>query len=213
MKSTKYPPPLEAPASILLFAMMMGGLGDSIRKSLTIKAAAERLTPEQRQEAIQLSTSTPLSMLEAIGKVKSGQSYEDWIAEHNVLNAARGLYTKPRDLDSLQEEHRVWLGKLGSQPVDLQMRLRRFVEEAAELTQAAGLDFPTFIKVAADSYSRPEGEVHQELGGTMVTLLCLANVLGLSAWDEGVREFDRINTPEMIAKIAAKQKVKAERGI
>ena len=116
-------------------------------------------------------------------------------------------------LDELQTAHVEWLGKLGSQPVDLQMRLRRFAEEAAELCQAGGLDFMTFLKVALDSYSRPIGETGQEIGGTMVTLLCLAGVTGHSVDEEVRREFARINTPEMITKIALKQKDKAARGI
>lgn len=116
-------------------------------------------------------------------------------------------------LDDLQKAHTEWLAKLGSQPVCLQMRLRRFAEEAAELCQAAGLDEETFIKVARDSYSRPIGETGQEIGGTMVTLLCLAGVTEHSVDAEARREFERINTPEMIEKIAAKQAVKAARGI
>lgn len=116
-------------------------------------------------------------------------------------------------LDTLQDHHIIWLSKLGSQPVDVQMRLRRFAEEAAELCQAAGLDEETFMVVARDAYSRPVGETGQEIGGTMVTLLCLAGVVGLSVDAEARREFNRINTPEMIEKISAKQREKAARGI
>lgn len=116
-------------------------------------------------------------------------------------------------LDALQEECRQWLAQIGNRPVDLQMRLRRFYEEATELVQAGGLDEETAQKVKDDAYSRPVGETHQEIGGTMITLLCLAGVTGHSVMAEADREFRRIDTPEMIKKIAAKQKEKEARGI
>ena len=122
----------------------------------------------------------------------------------------------PSQLDTLQKEHWRWMEEvhaiLGTEP-DVQMRLRRFAEEAAELCQAGGLDFLTFIKVVTDAYSRPVGEFPQEIGGTMVTLLCLAAAKGQSVDECARREFTRIDTPEMKQKIADKQAIKAERGI
>ena len=117
------------------------------------------------------------------------------------------------ELDGLQENVRGWVEKLGSRPVDLQMRLRRFAEESAELCQAGDLDFMTYLKVVTDAYSRPKGEVGQEFGGALMTMLALANVTGHSLWDQVMTEFNRVNTPEMIEKIRAKQKTKEASGL
>lgn len=122
---------------------------------------------------------------------------------------------EPRELDVLQAANDAWMRKvnavLGTQP-DVQMRLRRFAEEAAELCQAGGLDEATFLHVCRDAYSRPVGHYPQEVGGVMVTLLCLNALLGVSTDEEARRELARIDTPEMIQKIADKQAVKAQRG-
>jgi hypothetical protein len=119
-------------------------------------------------------------------------------------------------LDQLQAANGAWLDKvnavLGVDP-DVQMRLRRFAEEAAELCQAGGLSLIDFLKPTIDAYSRPVGEYPQEVGGVMVTLLCLNAMKGVSTDEEARRELARIDTPEMIQRIADKQAVKAARGI
>lgn len=119
------------------------------------------------------------------------------------------------ELDQLQAGNDAWMRKvnavLGTEP-DVQMRLRRCAEEFAELCQAGGLDEETFMHVARDAYSRPVGHYPQEVGGVMVTLLCLNALLGVSTDAEARRELARIDTPEMIQKIADKQAVKAARG-
>ncbi|MCA8120485.1 hypothetical protein LGN07_17320 [Burkholderia cepacia] len=58
------------------------------------------------------------------------------------------------------------------------------------------------------TWSRPVGEPTQEVGGVMVTLaaLCLANGLDMHA--AGETELARINVPETVAKIRAKQAAK-----
>lgn len=126
-----------------------------------------------------------------------------------------GDFGVPSQLDALQAAHGRWMERvnavLGVEP-DVQMRLRRFAEEAAELCQAGGLDEETFLHVCRDAYSRPTGHYPQEVGGVMVTLLCLNDLLGISTDEEARRELARIDTPEMIQKIADKQAVKAARG-
>lgn len=133
-----------------------------------------------------------------------------------AVNGVPVDFYSPQQLDDLQRRNGQWLDKVndacGTQP-DLQMRLRRFMEEATELCQAGGLSREDALVVFEDAYSRPVGEVHQEFGGTMVTLLCLANVTGHSVDVEARRELLRIDTPEMVQKIADKQAVKAARGM
>lgn len=94
-------------------------------------------------------------------------------------------------------------------------RIDRFVEESIELAQAmyAKLGYkPEEIKYritkqTEHTLSRPVGEVEQEIGGVMITLLCLCNAIRVSLIDLTIRELNRCwnNIP----KIREKQKSKA----
>lgn len=89
-----------------------------------------------------------------------------------------------------------------------EMRNHRFLEEALELVQSCGCSASEAHQLVDYVYGRPVGEPGQEVGGVMITLaaLCLANGLDMHA--EGERELKRISTPEMTAKIRAKQAAK-----
>lgn len=71
----------------------------------------------------------------------------------------------------------------------------RLLEEAAEAAQAAGVDAALAHHVVAHVFSRPVGEIAQELGGVGVTLLAFANACGLSA-----DECERIEAERVLAK-------------
>ncbi|KGC67575.1 hypothetical protein DP57_2337 [Burkholderia pseudomallei] len=87
-------------------------------------------------------------------------------------------------------------------------RNHRFFEEAGELVQACGMTREEAHALVDYTWSRPVGEPTQEVGGVMVTMaaLCLAN--GLDMHMAGETELTRINAPETIAKIRAKQAAK-----
>jgi NTP pyrophosphatase (non-canonical NTP hydrolase) len=87
-------------------------------------------------------------------------------------------------------------------------RIDRFTEEAMELAQALGYGRERAHALIDYVFDRPAGEPTQELGGVMVTLaaLCPAHDLDMQAAAE--RELSRITTPEVIAKIRAKQATK-----
>ncbi|MGF7131972.1 hypothetical protein P3T40_003455 [Paraburkholderia sp. EB58] len=91
---------------------------------------------------------------------------------------------------------------------DREERNHRFFEEAAELVQACGMTASEAHQLVDYTWGRPMGEPFQEVGGVMVTLaaLCLANGLDMHA--AGETELARINVPETIAKIRAKQAAK-----
>jgi hypothetical protein len=74
----------------------------------------------------------------------------------------------------------------------LPQRALRFLEEAIEAYQAAGADAAMAHKLVDFVFSRPPGEIGQELGGCGVTLLALANAAGLSADSEEAREVARV---------------------
>lgn len=55
-----------------------------------------------------------------------------------------------------------------------EVRALRAAEEMIELNQCLGVD-PAKLHLLIDTvYSRPQGKVHQEFGGVMVTILVLA---------------------------------------
>lgn len=68
----------------------------------------------------------------------------------------------------------------------------RLLEEAAEAFQACGGTVEMAHKLIDHVFSRPVGELAQELGGTGVTLLALAQAAGLDAEAEEVREVERV---------------------
>lgn len=84
-------------------------------------------------------------------------------------------------------------------------RAYRFFEEAGELFQAMNMTKEDAYKVVDYVYGRPVGELSQEIGGVMITLLCLASQQNLSVYQCLLTEFGRINKPETQAKIRQKQ--------
>jgi hypothetical protein len=74
---------------------------------------------------------------------------------------------------------------------DRVIRAARFLEEAVELAQACGLAKDHALRALEHVYSRPAGEVEQEIGGVSVTLLALCGAFGLSADDCETKEIAR----------------------
>lgn len=87
-------------------------------------------------------------------------------------------------------------------------RCDRFIEEALELVQAAGYSAERAHALVDYTFSRPKGEINQEVGGVMVTLAALCIAHGLDMHQGGETELARISQPEVIAKIRAKQAAK-----
>jgi len=87
-------------------------------------------------------------------------------------------------------------------------RNHRFLEEALELVQANNCSRLEAHQLVDYVFDRPVGEIHQEIGGVMVTRAALASALGISMQDDGYTELNRILQPEIMEKIKAKQKNK-----
>lgn len=68
----------------------------------------------------------------------------------------------------------------------------RLLEEAIEAYQACGGAEAMAHKLVSYVFSRPRGEIGQELGGVAVTVLALAAAAGLSADEEECREVSRV---------------------
>ena len=89
-------------------------------------------------------------------------------------------------------------------------RVFRFFEEASELAQAVGMTYSQAIDLVTYVWQRPVGEVEQETGGVMVTLAGLCHAMRISLDQCAEVELARVSTPEVMAKIKAKQAAKPE---
>lgn len=112
--------------------------------------------------------------------------------------------------DTFQHGVSEWMDKcfLPSLYSDMTERGDRLLEEVLELLQAHGYDkarVPTLVDYV---FSRPVGDPAQEVGGVMVTLAGYCWVAGLDMHAAGNTELARINQPEVMAKIRAKQEAK-----
>jgi hypothetical protein len=102
----------------------------------------------------------------------------------------------------------LWMEKCFGKAMDetkKRIRAFRFFEEAAELVQASGMTREEAHQQVDYTFDRPVGKPEQELGGVMVTLAAWAGTHDLSMEGEGGKELARIDTPEMIDRIRAKQ--------
>jgi hypothetical protein len=93
-------------------------------------------------------------------------------------------------------------------PMDKAERNHRFIEEALELVQAAGCSASEAHQVVDYVYSRPTGEVFQEVGGVMTSLAAFCELHGMDMHDAGEVELRRMwsNAAEIRVKQAAKPK-------
>lgn len=92
-------------------------------------------------------------------------------------------------------------------------RSSRLFEEATELAQACGLRQEIAQEIFNEVYARPPGEVHQEFGGCIVTLLALADNQKEDLFQCLKDESDRIHKPEMIKKCRRRAAEKKAKGL
>lgn len=103
-----------------------------------------------------------------------------------------------------------WMGQcfLPSLYSDMTERGDRLLEEVLELLQAHDYDSARVATLVDYVFGRPVGEPAQEVGGVMVTLAGYCWVAGLDMHAAGDAELARINQPDVMAKIRAKQEAK-----
>ncbi|HDS1602011.1 hypothetical protein I5V52_01265 [Stenotrophomonas maltophilia] len=103
-----------------------------------------------------------------------------------------------------------WMGQcfLPSLYSNMTERGDRLLEEVLELLQAHNYDKTRVATLVDYVFGRPVGEPAQEVGGVMVTLAGYCWVAGLDMHAAGDAELARINQPEVMAKIRAKQEAK-----
>lgn len=84
-------------------------------------------------------------------------------------------------------------------------RTLRAIEEVVELAQAAGVTKEVVHRVVDYVFSRPAGDVEQEIAGSLVTIYGAATALGVDAQAELEKELARINTPEVKERCRRRQ--------
>jgi hypothetical protein len=84
----------------------------------------------------------------------------------------------------------------------------RLLEEVLELPQAHGYDREGVATLVDYVYERPVGEPAREVGGVVVTLTGYCWVARQDMHAAGEAELSRINQPDVMAKIRAKQEAK-----
>jgi hypothetical protein len=92
---------------------------------------------------------------------------------------------------------------------DVEERALRFGEEVIELTQTDGITKEQWLALIDQVYAKPAGETFQELGGVCVTFEAYNAVTQRDPRSAYLTEWERVNTPEMKAKIKAKHDTKA----
>lgn len=87
----------------------------------------------------------------------------------------------------------------------------RFLEEALELVQAKGCTATEAHALVDYVYGRDVGHPPQEVGGVMVTLAALCQAACIDLNEEAWRELERIDQPDVMERIRAKQAAKSIR--
>lgn len=134
------------------------------------------------------------------------QTQDHWLA----MEAALALVPIPLPRSHFQARVNGWMHACFGPAVaaDLKERPHRFLEEGLELVQSAGTTKAEALQLVDYVFGRRAGEPRQEVGGTMVTLAALCTAIGVNMASAAETELSRVSTPEMIAKLQAKNAAK-----
>lgn len=140
--------------------------------------------------------------------VESGEAF--WGGASTPEDQRRVLVTPVEYRPSFQDRAAPWMQDcFGSEvAADRLERGDRHLEEVLELLQSGGYPPERVAALTTYVYARPAGEPAQEVGGVMLTLAAYCNAHGLDMHAAGDAELARVSTPEMIARIRAKQAAK-----
>lgn len=92
------------------------------------------------------------------------------------------------------------VGVFGPVATDRRERAVRLVEEAVEVAQAEGVPLEILERVARRCYSRPVGNVVDELGAVVLTLEALASNIGVDLEEAGDRELARVTALDPLSR-------------
>lgn len=130
--------------------------------------------------------------------------YESFSGSNNLEN-----------MSAYQDTIEIWSQEVFGDDIacDMLERIMRFLEEAIELAQAEGMTQAEVNRVTDYVFNRNIGDCNQEVGGVMVTLAAYCSKKGISMSEEAIKEYHRINTPEMKERIFGKQAFKRSQGL
>jgi hypothetical protein len=90
-----------------------------------------------------------------------------------------------------------------------QERALRCFEELAEACQALDVPCELLVEQLHNTYARPKEEhVDREIGGTLYTLLALAESLDMSAYRLMIETYDKCSSPEIQQRMRMRQSEK-----
>lgn len=132
----------------------------------------------------------------------------------NALEAAREIVAAGEDTrDKRQKQVAEWCAAAfgTDHAASIPQRGIRLAEEAIEAAQSAGCDAAMIHKLVDHVFSKEPGHLAQEIGGSGITLLALAQAAGLSADAEEARELARV-LAKPLEHFAARNKAKDDAG-
>lgn len=163
-----------------------------------------------RKAATVLAARQPVTMDDALaaGDGTLHGAIDHW--QERALRAEAELAARQPVGRSFQAGVAEWMGQcfLPSLYSNMTERGDRLLEEVLELLQAHDYDSARVATLVDYVFGRPVGEPAQEVGGVMVTLAGYCWVAGLDMHAAGDAELARINQPDAMAKIRAKQEAK-----
>jgi hypothetical protein len=112
--------------------------------------------------------------------------------------------------NDFQQRVMLWLNEAFPRSViySRKQRAQRFLEESLELAQAMDLTEGEALDLVAYVYDRKVGQIHQEIGGVVITLCALGSVAGYGLSSCAHLEIERCEAN--IEKIRAKQLTKPD---
>lgn len=117
------------------------------------------------------------------------------------------------NMSDFQVKVKLWVERVMGEDVARNKgeRCRRFMEEAAELVQAAGMTQIEALQMVRYAYARPIGVMEQEVGGVCTTLSALCSAYYLNLDHCATAELERIHLHEN--DIRDKHNAKARLGL
>lgn len=115
---------------------------------------------------------------------------------------------KRETLGNFQEDNWAWIRECFGEEFARSKKERalRFIEEALEVVQASGLTQGEALTLVDYVFSRPVGEVKQEVGGAVVCLAALCSASEMDMMTAAFTELERckLNTDRIRQKHAGK---------
>lgn len=149
----------------------------------------------------------------ALSEALRNLSTEDPVAQMYLARATAEIEALERARDERQRKVAEWCAAAFGvdQASSLRHRALRLLEEALEAYQATGADPAMAHNLVDFVFSRPAGDLAQEIGGVGTTLLALASTAGLSADAAEAAELERV-LAKPLAYFAARDKAKNDAG-